>query len=126
AVDRATRANLELRQANARERQARAEAQRRFALARKAVESYYTGASEDVLLKQPQLASLRNKLLNMSLAFYKELQGELQREGRDARTGRRGRSWGRRTRGWARSPSRSARGPRRWRRWSAPVPSARR
>ena len=57
-------------------------AQRRFALARKAVESYYTGASEDVLLKQPHLASLRNKLLNMSLAFYEELHGELEREGR--------------------------------------------
>ena len=83
AVDDATRANRELREANARERQARAEAQRRFALARKAVESYYTGASEDVLLKQPHLASLRNKLLNMSLAFYEELQGELEREGRD-------------------------------------------
>jgi serine/threonine-protein kinase len=76
-------ANLELRRANARERRARAEAQRRFALARKAVESYYTGASEDVLLRQPQLASLRNKLLNTSLAFYEELQGELEREGRD-------------------------------------------
>jgi serine/threonine-protein kinase len=83
AVDDATRANRELRQANARERQARAEAQRRFALARKAVESYYTGASEDVLLKQPHLASLRNKLLNTSLAFYEELQGELEQEGRD-------------------------------------------
>jgi serine/threonine-protein kinase len=67
----------------AREQQARAAAQRRFTLARKAIESYYTGASEDVLLKQPKLASLRNKLLNMSLAFYEELQGELEREGRD-------------------------------------------
>jgi serine/threonine-protein kinase len=82
AVKRVTSANLELQEANTRERQARAEAQSRFALARKAVESYYTGASEDVLLKQPKLASLRNKLLNMSLAFYEELQGELEREGR--------------------------------------------
>jgi serine/threonine-protein kinase len=76
-------ANRELRQANARERRARAEAQRRFALARKAVESYYTGASEDVLLKQSQLASLRTKLLKTSLAFYAELQSELERAGRD-------------------------------------------
>jgi serine/threonine-protein kinase len=83
AVGRETRANRELREANAREQVARAEAQHRFALARKAVEAYYTGASEDVLLKQPQLASLRNKLLNMSLAFYEELQGEIEREGRN-------------------------------------------
>ena len=76
-------ANRELRQANARERRARAEAQRRFALARKAIESNYTGASEDVLLKQAQLASLRNKLLSTSLAFYEELQAELERGDRD-------------------------------------------
>jgi serine/threonine-protein kinase len=83
AVKRVTSANLELQEANTRERQARAEAQSRFALARKAIESHYTGASEDVLLKQPKLASLRNKLLNMSLAFYEQLQRELEREGRD-------------------------------------------
>jgi hypothetical protein len=42
----------------AREQKARVLAQRRFALARKPVESFYNGASEDVILKQPQLKSL--------------------------------------------------------------------
>src|SRR5262249_4731327 len=38
-------------------------AQSRFDLAREAIERFYTGASEDVLFKEPQLKPLREKLL---------------------------------------------------------------
>ncbi len=67
-----------LRAANVRERASREQAQRRFGLARQAIEQYYTGASEDVLLKEPELEALRKKLLGTSLAFYKRLQAELE------------------------------------------------
>jgi serine/threonine-protein kinase len=59
--------------ANTRERAARQLAQARYALARRVVEAYYTGASEDVLLKQPELEGLRNKLLRTALDFYREM-----------------------------------------------------
>jgi serine/threonine-protein kinase len=76
---RTTQANTNLRAANERERTSREQAQRRFDLARQAIEQYYTGASEDVLLKQPELKALRTMLMNTSLSFYKKLQGELER-----------------------------------------------
>ena len=50
-----TRHNSDLLVANRRENAARSQAEARFALARDAIEAYYTGASEDVLLKEPQL-----------------------------------------------------------------------
>jgi serine/threonine-protein kinase len=74
-------ANRQLRIANGRERQARDLAQARYDLARQAVAAYYTGASEDVLLKQPQLGELRSKLLNTALEFYRKLQEVLESEG---------------------------------------------
>jgi serine/threonine-protein kinase len=76
---RTSQANTELQAANLRERAARDLAQRRFDLARQAIEQYYTGASEDVLLKQPELKALRTRLMNTSLGFYKKLQAELER-----------------------------------------------
>src|SRR5262249_30558037 len=63
--------------------------QARFALAREAIEAYYTGASEDVLLKQAELKSLRAKLLGSALEFYRKLQATLE-EGREARPRERG------------------------------------
>jgi serine/threonine-protein kinase len=72
-------ANTNLLVANERERASRKQAQRRFDLARQAIEQYYTGASEDVLLKQPELKALRTKLMNTSLGFYNKLQEELER-----------------------------------------------
>jgi tetratricopeptide (TPR) repeat protein len=51
--------------------------QARLKLASEAIERFYTGASEDVLLKEPQLKALRDKLLNSALEFYKKLQDEL-------------------------------------------------
>jgi serine/threonine-protein kinase len=74
---RTTQANAGLQAANERERASRDSAQRRFELARQAIEQYYTGASEDVLLKQPELKALRAKLLTTCLGFYKKLQAEL-------------------------------------------------
>src|SRR5262249_45750450 len=56
------------------EQAARAEAQARLALAREAIKTYYTGVSEDMLLKEPQMKALRDKLLKSALDFYKRLQ----------------------------------------------------
>ena len=52
----------------------------RLKLANEAIERFYTGASEDVLLKEPQLKSLREKLLGSALEFYKKLQASLEGE----------------------------------------------
>jgi serine/threonine-protein kinase len=78
SLSREARANEALSAANVRERASREQAQRRFGLARQAIEQYYTGASEDVLLKQPELEALRTKLLSTALGFYKRLQAELE------------------------------------------------
>ncbi len=75
-----TRHNADLLVANQRENAARSQAEARFALARDAIEGYYTGASEDVLLKEPQLTELRKKLLGSALGFYQKLQGVLEAE----------------------------------------------
>ncbi len=56
----------------------------RFGLAREAIERFYTGASEDLLLKEPQFKELREKLLGSSLEFYKKLQASLEAESGDA------------------------------------------
>ena len=69
--------NLNLLAANTREQNARRLAQTRYALARRAVEVYYTGASEDVLLKQPELEDLRKRLLQTALEFYREMAATL-------------------------------------------------
>src|SRR5262249_13037692 len=59
------------------EQQARTEAQARLALALESIKTYYTGVSEDVLLKEPQMKALRDKLLKTALDFYKRLQESL-------------------------------------------------
>ncbi len=66
-------ANIDLQRSVVREQAARGRAQARFDLAKKGIEAYYTGASEDVLLKQPELEDLRNRLLRTALDFYREL-----------------------------------------------------
>ena len=55
-------------------------AQARFDLAMEAVKAFTTGASEDVLLREPQLARLRQRLLEGSLSFYNRLAGFLEGE----------------------------------------------
>ncbi len=57
-----------------RERAAKDLAEDRFDLALDAIEKYYTGASEDVLLKQENLKGLRENLLRTALKFYEELE----------------------------------------------------
>jgi serine/threonine-protein kinase len=73
-------ANEDLRLAVAREQAARNQAQARFNLARDAVEAYYTGTSEDVLLKRPELKALRTKLLGTALQYYQKLQSVLEEQ----------------------------------------------
>ncbi len=72
--------NNQLNVAVSRETRAREQSERRFGLASDAIEAFYTGASEDVLLKEPQLERLRNRLLGSSLEFYKKLQSVLNAE----------------------------------------------
>jgi tetratricopeptide (TPR) repeat protein/predicted Ser/Thr protein kinase len=60
------------------EQAALGEAQSRLAMALEAIKIYYTGVSEDMLLKEPQMKSLRDKLLGTALDFYKKLQESLQ------------------------------------------------
>ena len=66
-----------------REQQARRQAQARFALALEAIRTFHTGASEDVLLKEPQFGALRAKLLRTALDFYRKLQEVIEAD-RDA------------------------------------------
>jgi serine/threonine protein kinase len=77
-------ANIQLeaalqRETAAREAEAAAgqSANQRFELARTAVESLYTGASEDVILKRPELRGLRERLLRTALSFYQKLADDL-------------------------------------------------
>jgi serine/threonine-protein kinase len=86
ALTRESRAKQALLIANAHERASREHAQRRFALAREAVEQYYTGPSQDILLKRPQMESLRKRLLNTALSFYKKLQATIEEGTDDPRT----------------------------------------
>jgi tetratricopeptide (TPR) repeat protein len=81
------RANAELAATNAQLAQQQAEAEARFALAQKAIATFHTGVSEDVLLKNPQLAKLRTRLLREAAGFYGDLEKLL--EGRtDAKSRR--------------------------------------
>jgi serine/threonine-protein kinase len=64
------RANDRLRAANERERQARELAEHNYQLARKAVDRYHTEVSEDVLLHEPGMEPLRQKLLEAAREFY--------------------------------------------------------
>jgi eukaryotic-like serine/threonine-protein kinase len=55
-------------------------AQARFDLAMEAVRAFTNGASEDVLLREKQLAGLRTKLLQGSLFFYDRLAASMEGE----------------------------------------------
>ena len=71
-----SKANTELRAANAREVISRRQAQSRFDLAMDAIKTYHTGVSEDVLLKEEHFDDLRRKLLHGARDFYGRL-GEM-------------------------------------------------
>jgi serine/threonine-protein kinase len=78
-------ANRRLRQANQGERMARQTAQDRLGIALEAIKAYHSGASKDILLKEPQFGELRARLLAKSLDFYRKLGAQLERD-RDAGT----------------------------------------
>ncbi len=65
-----TSANADLTAATARERE-------RFELALRAVRTFHTGVSEDVLLRQAEFADLREKLLRSAREFYERLERSL-------------------------------------------------
>jgi serine/threonine-protein kinase len=75
-----TQANRRLRQANINEHSARQTAQDRLALALEAIKAYHSGASQDILLKEPQFGELRTRLLARSLDFYRKLGSQLERD----------------------------------------------
>ena len=56
---------------------ARGVAEERLQLAMDAVEAYFTGVTEDVLLQQPELSDLRKELLATPIGFYDELRESL-------------------------------------------------
>ena len=68
---REVKANTDLTAANERERA-------RFALAQDAIRTFYTGVSEDLLLKQKEFETLRTKLLRGAREFYQRLEGLLE------------------------------------------------
>ena len=78
-----TRANRELQAALDRETEARnselaakTKAETRLTIAQDAIGAFYSGVSEDVMLRQPQLHDLRKKLLETALQFYRRWEGE--------------------------------------------------
>jgi serine/threonine-protein kinase len=76
-------ANAELKAANAREVAARKSAQGRGDLVLDAIKRFYARASQDVLLNDPRLESLRKRLLSSALEFYQKLQSVLASSGTD-------------------------------------------
>jgi tetratricopeptide (TPR) repeat protein len=60
-----------------REQAARQLAQRRFDLAVGAIRTFHAGVSEDTLLKEPKMRSLRDQLLGAALEFYRQLEETL-------------------------------------------------
>jgi len=76
-------ANTELRLANERVVAAKAVADRRLDETLGAVKDYYTGVGEEVLLEQPQLMALRDRLLAKPRQFYEKLAADLAASGAD-------------------------------------------
>jgi serine/threonine-protein kinase len=69
-----TRANRALAAKNAELADEQAMVQARFELAQRAVATYHSGVSEDVLLKNDQFKELRTKLLREAAGFYGDLE----------------------------------------------------
>jgi len=68
------RANADLAAKNAELADEQAKVQARFELAQKAIATFHTGVSEDVLLKNKQFEELRTRLLKQAAGFYGELE----------------------------------------------------
>jgi serine/threonine-protein kinase len=73
-----TRANADLKTANASLAASNVRERARFALAQEAIRTFHTGVSQDVLLKQEEFIALRTKLLRGASEFYRKLEGLLQ------------------------------------------------
>ncbi len=70
----AERANAALKVKNVELAAEHVKVEKRFELARKAIGTFHTGVSEDVLLKNGQFKELRTRLLKEAAAFYGDLQ----------------------------------------------------
>jgi tetratricopeptide (TPR) repeat protein len=68
------RANANLSSKNDELAKEQAKAQERFELAQKAIATFHTGVSEDVLLKNDQFKELRTRLLREAAGFYGDLE----------------------------------------------------
>ncbi len=76
--DRLSLVNRRLTTANDQLTKAKAESDRRLDQTLKAIESYYTGVGEEMLLGQKEFAGLRAKLLERPREFYEQLARELE------------------------------------------------
>ena len=79
AVQRQANADLAVEQAKVEARNRaladeQAKVQARFEMAQKAIATFHTGVSEDMLLKNDQFKELRTKLLNEAAEFYADLE----------------------------------------------------
>ncbi len=70
--------NVELSKANTRESNARAESDRRLEQTFQAIEDYYTGVGQEVLLGQKEFQPLRQRLLEKPRQFYEQLSNEIE------------------------------------------------
>src|SRR5262249_32981420 len=70
--------NAELAEKNEQLAEANRRMEARFALAQDAIKTFYTGVSDDFLLKEKGLTPLRKKLLASARTFYTRLEAELQ------------------------------------------------
>jgi tetratricopeptide (TPR) repeat protein len=68
------RANLQLEAKNAALAEQQKEVEARFETAQKAIATFHTGVSEDMLLKNEQFKELRTKLLKEAAGFYADLE----------------------------------------------------
>jgi len=73
ALDRETRAKLDLAAANGELTRSRAAVQGRYELAVEAIKTFHTGVSEDFLLKQEQFKDVRDRILKSASDFYGKL-----------------------------------------------------
>jgi serine/threonine-protein kinase len=73
-----TRANRDLEAALLRAETAQTDASIQGNLAREAIQSFYSGISEDVILRRPELEGLRRRLLGTALSFYERLDRALE------------------------------------------------
>ncbi len=79
-------ANNALAAKNAALAEANTEAEQRFTLAMDAIKSFYTGVSDDVMLREKNLSPLRKKLLESARGFYQLMEKQL--EGKSDRASR--------------------------------------